>query len=124
MKSLIIRNGIGLLVLTLVFCLFSSVASASKLEMYEIGERIKELDMKIDRAYEDLRKLNEEGGAAVQEEAQVIMSLIKEMKAEKQALQSSLAKLKNGNHGHNSFRSEKLHDSRRDVERLAKLSKR
>lgn len=121
MKPLISKSGIGLMILALVFCLFGTVASASKLEMYELGQRIRELDVKIEAAYEELRKLNEEGGEQAQEQAQLVMAMIKEMKAEKQVLQKNLDKLKN-NGGCSNLTDNQ--DCRKDAERLQKLDKR
>lgn len=121
MKPLISKSGIGLMILAFVFCLFGTVASASKLEMYELGERIRVLQGKIDVAYEELRKLNEEGGEQAQEQAQLIMGMIKEMKAEKQVLQKNLEKLKNNGGSSNLSDNQ---DFRKDAERLKKLDKR
>lgn len=124
MISLINRSGIGLLVLSLVFCLFGSMASASKLEIYELSQRIREVQTKIDQAYEQLRKLNEEGGEQAQEEAQLLMALIKELKAEKQGLEKSMDKLKKGISSNNHNKPADAQDFYRDAERLEKLNKR
>ncbi len=88
MKSLVSKNSIFLMVMVFLFSFVASMASAvNKQEMFELGERIRVLQNRITDAYEELRKLNEEGGDQAQEQAQIVMAQIKEMKIELQKLQ-------------------------------------
>jgi septal ring factor EnvC (AmiA/AmiB activator) len=97
MKSLTRRSilAIALLAVAFSFCT-GLLEAATKHDIFETSERIKELNQKISAAYEELRVLNEEGGEHAQEQAQLIMAEIKEMKAELSVLEQSLASMKSG----------------------------
>ncbi|PKL46022.1 MAG: hypothetical protein CVV42_17925 [Candidatus Riflebacteria bacterium HGW-Riflebacteria-2] len=87
----------AMVVLVVVFSLCTGLLQAvSKHDIYEAGQRIKELQQSIDKAYEELRLLNEEGGEQSQEQAQVLMAEIREMKAELTVLKKSLESMKSG----------------------------
>jgi septal ring factor EnvC (AmiA/AmiB activator) len=122
MKSLVSKNSIFLMVMVFLFSFVASMASAvNKQEMFELGERIRVLQNRITDAYEELRKLNEEGGDQAQEQAQIVMAQIKEMKIELQKLQKNLEKLKKGE---NCAEHDDFSDCHRDDERVRKLSRR
>lgn len=96
MNTLINKRNIGLVLVLFVFAMVSSLLqAASKQEMYEVGQQISELNAKIKVAYEELRRLNEEGGPNSQEQAQVIMMQIKDMKEDLKTLKSVLDNMKN-----------------------------
>ncbi|EKD83142.1 MAG: hypothetical protein ACD_39C00861G0001 [uncultured bacterium] len=97
MKSLTRRSFLAVALLVMVFSLCSGLLEAvTKQDLFEVGERIKELKKQITAAYEELRVLNEEGGEHSQEQAQLIMAQIKEMKAELSVLEQSQASMKSG----------------------------
>ena len=97
MKSLNRKSVLAIALLAVAFSLCSGLLEAvTKHDLFEVSERIKELKQRINAAYEELRILNEEGGEHAQERAQVIMSEIKEMKAELSVLEQSLASMKSG----------------------------
>lgn len=97
MKSFTRKNCLAVALLVVAFSFCSGLLEAvSKHDIFEVGERIKELKQQISAAYEELRVLNEEGGEHSQEQAQVIMAQIKEMKAELGVLEQSLASMKSG----------------------------
>jgi septal ring factor EnvC (AmiA/AmiB activator) len=86
-----------MLVLVVVFSLCSGLLQAvTKHDLYEVSQKIKELQQRIDEAYAELRLLNEEGGEQSQEQAQVLMAEIREMQAELNVLKKSLESMKNG----------------------------
>ncbi|MFZ5952292.1 MAG: hypothetical protein ACOYXC_16435 [Candidatus Rifleibacteriota bacterium] len=96
MNNLINKRSICIALVLFVFALCGSMLqAASKHEMFEVGQKISELNQKITEAYEELRKLNEEGGPEAQEQAQVIMMQIKEMKEDVKTLKAVLDNMKN-----------------------------
>lgn len=96
MKNLVSKKSIATVLVLFVFTLFGSMLqAATKHEMFEVGQEIRELNQRITLAYEELRKLNEEGGPEAQEQAQLIMSEIKEMKADLKTLKAVLENMKN-----------------------------
>jgi len=97
MKSLTSKSLLAVVLLAVAFVFCSGLLeAASKHDIFEVGEKIKVLKQKINTAYEELRVLNEEGGEHSQEQAQVIMAQIKEMKEELCVLEQSMASMKSG----------------------------
>lgn len=87
----------AMLVLVVVFSLCSGLLQAvTKHDIYEVSQKIRELQQRVDEAYAELRLLNEEGGEQSQEQAQVLMAEIREMQAELKVLKKSLESMKNG----------------------------
>lgn len=97
MKSLTRRNLSATVLLAMVFAFCGGLLHAnSKHEMFEASEKIMRLKAEIHSAYEELRLLNEEGGEHSQEQAQIIMAQIKELKAMLKILEESLDSMKKG----------------------------
>lgn len=83
--------------LIVVFSLCCGLLQAvSKNDLFEAGQKISALKKQISKAYEELRILNEEGGEHSQEQAQILMDEIREMKEELTVLEKSLESMKNG----------------------------
>lgn len=96
MNTLINRKNIWLVLTLFVFAMVGSILqAATKQEMFEVGQEIREIQAGIKVAYEELRKLNEEGGPDSQEEAQIIMQQIKEMKEDLRTMKAVLDNMKN-----------------------------
>ncbi len=96
MKSLT-RKSFAMVVLVVVFSLCCGLLQAvTKHDIYETSQKIKELQQQIDKAYAELRLLNEEGDEQSQEQAQLLMAEIREMQAELNVLKKSLESMKNG----------------------------
>lgn len=98
MNSLTRKAGICLILVAFVFSLLgSALQAASKQELFELGKNIKQTKSQISNLQTELHKLNEEGGPQAQEQAQVIMAQIKELKEQLKGMEKSLEQLKNGN---------------------------
>lgn len=97
MKNYCNRKSICIILTLFVFSMVGSLlqAAVNKQQLFEIGQQIRELNEKISEAYEELRKLNEEGGPAAQEQAQLIMMQIKEMKEDLKTLKAVQENMKN-----------------------------
>lgn len=89
------RNGICLILVAFVFSfLASALSAATKTEIYELSQKIKQKQAKITTLYAELRKLNEEGGPEAQEKAQIIMEQIKALREEVTILKKNLNQIK------------------------------
>ncbi len=95
------RNGICLILVAFVFSLFTcSLAAATKTEIYELSQQIKQKQTQITSLYAELRKLNEEGGPDAQEKAQIIMEQIKVLREDVARLKKNLDQIKSTASGH------------------------
>lgn len=83
------------LIVAFVLCC-GLLQAVTKNDIFEAGHKISALKKQISKAYEELRILNEEGGAHAQEQAQVLMDEISEMKEELAVLEKSLESMKSG----------------------------
>ncbi|MGM0600501.1 MAG: hypothetical protein ACQETH_11885 [Candidatus Rifleibacteriota bacterium] len=96
MKLSVTKKTIWLvLTIFIISMLGSAVQAASKHEMYEVSQKIKQLNEEIRLAYIELRKLNEEGGPEAQVEAQKLMEKIQGHKADVYTLKAVLKNMKN-----------------------------
>lgn len=96
MKLSVTKRSIWLvLTIFIISMLGSAVQAASKQEMYEVSQKIKQLNEKVKQAYIELRKLNEEGGPEAQIKAQKLMKQIKGYKADIYTLKAVLKNMKN-----------------------------
>lgn len=106
MKSLTSRNFVKV-ALIVVFSLCCGLLQAvTKNDIFEASHKVSALKKQISKAYEELRILNEEGGEHSQEQAQILMAEIREMKEELAVLEKSLESMKNGGPKLRSDRSE------------------
>lgn len=97
MSSLIRKSGICLILVAFVFSMIgSALHAASKHELFELSKNIKQTKSQISNLQAELRKLNEEGGPQAQEQAQVIMAQIKELREQLKGMEKNLEHLKNG----------------------------
>lgn len=95
MSSLSRKNGICIILFAFVLSLIgSALHAASKHEIYQLSQQIKQKQNQINTLYAELRKLNEEGGPEAQEKAQIVMAQICELKQELGELQKDMQKLK------------------------------
>ncbi|GEM_PF-1346249 len=89
------KNAICVVLFAFVLSLIGNVLyAASKHEIYQLSQRIKQKQTQIDNLYAELRKLNEEGGPESQEKAQIVMAQICELKKELAELHKNMQKLK------------------------------
>ncbi len=96
MKSLTSKNFVKV-ALIVVFSLCCGLLQAvTKNDIFEASHKVSALKKQISKTYEELRILNEEGGEHSQEQAQILMAEIREMKEELAVLEKSLESMKNG----------------------------